>query len=170
MRCEKIISCLNAYVDGEQPDNLRRIMDDHLAICGSCRGRLEEIREIDALFQGALPVPPLPEGFAARLMIKARKRQPTRASGRRSVPLAWHPFGWMAELSAPMRLAACATVFLALVTGLSLAGRDVARRNVSIEQGKDIYGLEWFDPALPGSISSIYIAMADQPYEKGSGQ
>jgi len=170
MRCRKIISYLNAYVDGELPGKRRRIVEAHLVDCESCRGRLEGIREMDELFQGTLPVPPVPDGLAARIMAEARRRQPVGIPGSPSPLPAWNPLQWIAGLSAPMRLAACATVLLALVAGLALDGRDVTGRNVLIEQRKDLYGLEWFDPAPPGSIGSIYIAMADQPYEQGSGQ
>ncbi|NOY12251.1 MAG: hypothetical protein GXP51_00710 [Deltaproteobacteria bacterium] len=170
MRCRKIISYLNAYVDGELPERQRPIVEAHLATCESCRGRLEEIRGIDELFQATLPVPPVPDGLATRIMAEARRRQPMGIPERRSLLPVWNPLQWIAELSAPMRLATCATVLLALVAGLSLDGRDVTRRNVLIEQGKDLYGLEWFAPVPPGSIGSIYIAMADQLYEKGSGQ
>ena len=168
--CKKILSCLNAYVDGEVPERLRRIVESHLTACKSCRGRLEEIRGIDESFQGTLPVPPVPAGLAARIMAEARRRQPMEIPARHSSLPAWKLLQWIAELSVPMRLATCATVLLALVAGLSLDGRDVARRNVLIEQVKDLYGLEWFAPVPPGSIGSIYIAMANQLHEKGSEQ
>ncbi len=161
MRCTKVNSYLAAYMDGELSESLRRIVDDHLAGCEVCQVRFKEIREMDALFQSALPVPPVPDGLFARIMAEARKRQPERVPGRYLVPLAKHAFGWIAELSASMRVAACATIILAIVVGLSLNGRDSTGQNVFIEQGKDLYGLEWFAPVSPGSIGSVYIAMAD---------
>lgn len=164
MRCRKIISCLNAYVDGELSERQRPIVEAHLATCEVCQGRLEDIRGIDELFQGTIPVPHVPDGFAAQIMAEARKRQPTGIPGRRS------PLPWIGGLSAPMRLAACATVLLAVVMGWSLDGKWPAQEGLNREQGRNLYGLEWFAPVPPGSIGSFYIAMADQPYEKGSGQ
>ena len=125
---------------------------------------------MDELLQGSLPVPPVPEGLAARIMAEARRRQPTRIPERPASLPAWNPLQWIAELSAPMRLAACATVLLALVVGLSLDGGHMTKRNVGLRQGKDLYGLEWFAPAPPSSIGSVYIAMADQLYEEGTEQ
>ena len=168
MRCKKIISSLNAYVDGELPERQRRIVKDHLASCEACRRRLEEIRKIDLLFQGTLPVPPVPDGLAMRIITKARKRQSVRDLKWRLASLAWNPFKWVAEFSAAMKLAACITVLLALVLGLSLDGRGVTGRNMYIEPEKNLYGLEWFDPAPPGSISSAYIAMVTQTYQEGN--
>ncbi len=170
MKCKKILSCLNAYMDGEVPERMCRIVESHLAACESCRGRLEKIRKIDELFQGNLPVPPVPGRLALQIMDEARRRQAVRILKGRLAPLAWTPFRWIAELSVPMKLATCATVLLALVAGLSLNGRDITRRNMLVEQGKDLYGLEWFAPVQPGSIGSVYIAMTDENYSKGRGQ
>jgi len=170
MRSRKTTSYLSAYVDGEVPERLRRIVESHLATCESCRGRLDEIRQIDELLQGSLPVPPVPDRLAARIMAEARRRQSRGISERRSPLPVWNPLQWIAGLSAPMRLAACATVLLALVTELSLDGGPLSGQNVSIEPERNLYGFEWFAPVPPGSIGSIYIAMADQPHEKGSGQ
>jgi len=167
MRCEKLTSCLDAYVDGELSGRRRRVVEAHLAGCESCRGRLEKIRGLAELFEGTFSVPPVPDGFAARIMAEARKRRPVEIPGRLSPLPAWNPLRWMEGLSISMRLAACASVLLAIVVGLTLDGRNVTRRNAFVDQGKDLYGLEWFAPAPPGSIGSIYIAMADQPYEKG---
>ncbi|HEB69931.1 MAG TPA: hypothetical protein ENI88_09980 [Desulfobulbus sp.] len=64
-----------------------------------------------------------------------------------------------------MRLTVCTTMVLALAAGLFLNGGQVTRPDMNIEPGDTLYGLEWFDPAPPGSISSIYIAMAEQSYE-----
>jgi len=170
MNCKKILSCLNAYVDGEAPESLRRIMELHLTVCESCRGRLEELRGLDELFQNTLAVPPVPEDLAVRIMAEARSRQPMGIPKRYSPWSVWNPLAWIAKLSAPMRLASCATVLLAIVTGLALEGRDVTERKILIEQGKDTYGLEWFSSVPPSSIGSTYIAMAKQSYEKRSEQ
>ncbi len=168
MRCRKVISCLNAYVDGELPERQCSIVENHLATCEVCPGRLEEIRGIGELLQGTLPVPPVPDGLAARIMAEARRRQPTEIPGRRSPLPGWNPLQqWIAGLSAPMRLAAGATVLLALVMGWSLDGKWPAREGLNREPGRNLYGLEWFAPALPGSIGSVYIAMTDEDYRKG---
>lgn len=159
MRCRKVISYFNAYVDGELPEKQRLAVKDHLAECKTCRRRLEDICGIDVLLQGTSSVPPVPDGLAARIMAEARKRQSLVAPKRSE----WNPLQWLSGLSVPMRLAACATVILALVTGAAIDGTRVIDGNVLVEQEKEIYGLGWFAPVPPGSIGSVYIAMADQP-------
>jgi len=157
-------------MDGELPERLRRSVEAHLADCEVCRERLEEIQGVNELFQGSLPVPPVPDGLARRIMDEARRRNLASTPKRRFQPLAWNPVQWIVELSASMRLAAGVTVLLALIAGLSLDGRGMTGPDVSIEPGKDLAGLEWFAPTPPGSIGSIYIAMADQRHERGNGQ
>ena len=170
MKCRKVIFYLNAYVDGELPERRRRSVEAHLAGCESCRGRLEEIRKLTELFEGTLPDPPVPDGLAPRIMAEARRKLLAEVPKRRSRVPFWNPLKWIAGLSTSMRLATCAIVLLALVVGLSLDGGNGAKRNVFIEAGKDLYGFEWFAPAPPDSIGSIYIAMANQPRERGNGQ
>ncbi len=170
MRCKKIISKLGAYVDGELPERLFRKVESHLASCKTCRQELEEIRGMDELLQGSLPVPPVPEGLSARIVAGARRRGEAGAPRMRFPHPAWNPVQWAFELSASMRFAAAVTVLLALATGFMLDGGGVGGSGVSTEPSKDLYGLEWFDPAPPGSIGSIYMAVADQLYEEGNGE
>lgn len=164
MRCRKVISYLNAYADGELPGKLRLAVKDHLAVCKTCQRRLEEIRGIDMLFQSTLSVPPVPDGLAARIMAEARRRQSVVAPKRSE----WNPLRWVAGLSAPMRIAACVAMLLAFVTGLSLDGGWMTGQVMNTEPEKNLSGLEWFDPALPGSIGSVYIAMTTQIYQEGN--
>jgi len=168
MRCREVRFHLNAYVDGELSERRHRAVESHLGACASCQERLGEIRSVDELLQGTLPVPPLPEGLAARTMAAARRLQESGIPG--VPPPVWRPIQWIAELSAPMRLAACATALVAVVAGFSLDGGHGATRNVALSQRNDVYGLEWFAPVPPSSIGSVYMAMADQPYEEKTGQ
>jgi anti-sigma factor RsiW len=167
MRCQKAIPRLNAYVDGELPERHRRLVEAHLKSCDACRRRCDEIRSLEIMLQGSLPVAPLPGGLAARIMAESRRRQPTRATTSRFPSPAWNPLQWAAGLSVPMRLAACASVILAFLIGLSLDGWQVGGREVSAETEGNLYGIEWFDPVPPGSIGSAYLAMATGLREEG---
>ncbi len=159
MRCRKVVCSLHAYADGELTGKRQRLVKDHLAACESCRMRLEEIRSLEGILKDTLQAPPVPENLGVRTMAEARKIRSRPTSEDAPLVPNWNPLLWIAELSASMRLTVCATVLLALVAGLFLNGGQV------IEPGETLYGLEWFDPAPPGSISSVYIAMAEQSYE-----
>lgn len=165
MRCSKAVCSLNAYADGELIGKRQRLVKDHLAVCEKCRMRLEEIRCLEVVLKDSLQVPPVPEGLAVRTMAEARRRQSRLASESGPLFPAWNPLLWIAELSASMRLTVCTTVLLALAAGLFLNDGQMTGPDMRTNPGDTLYGLEWFDPAPPGSISSIYIAMAEQSYE-----
>lgn len=164
MRCRKVISYLNAYADGELPEKQRLSVKDHLRACETCRRRLEEIRSLEILFHNSHPVPPVPDRLAARIMAEVPRRQSVVVPKRSE----WTPLQWIAGLSAPMRIAVCATVFLAFLTGLSLDGGWMTGQGMRRGPEKNLSGLEWFEPIPPGSIGSVYIAMATQPYQEGN--
>jgi anti-sigma factor RsiW len=166
MKCRKTDSYLHAYADGELTGKRYNRVKDHLAVCESCRKRGEELVSLEGLLKNSIQVPPVPEGLMARTMAEARRRQSRPAFEGASLFPAWNPLLWIAELSVSMRLSVCATVLLALVAGLFLNGGQVMiGPDMSIEPGTNLYGLEWFNPAPPGSLSSIYLAMAEQSYE-----
>lgn len=169
-KCKKILPYLNAYLDGEVSERLRHTLDSHLATCESCRGRLDEIRGVARLFEDTLPVPPVPDRLAMQIMAEAQKRRSARVSKKHFPPLAWNPVQWSLELSASIRFAAFATLLLTFIAVLFFNVGNVTETGVNIEAGNDLYGIEWFSPTPPGSIGSIYLAMVDQPYERGYGQ
>ncbi|HHB76507.1 MAG TPA: hypothetical protein ENK84_08175 [Desulfobulbus sp.] len=165
MKCHKAVCYLNAYADGELTGKLQCLVRDHLATCEKCRMKLEEIRSLERVVKNSLQVPPVPEGLAARTMAKARQYRSRLASESDPLVSTWNPLLWTAQLSASMKLTVCATVLSALVAGLFLNGGQGTGPDMRIESGDTLYGLEWFDPAPPGSISLTYIAMAEQSYE-----
>jgi len=166
MRCRKIISYLNAYADGELSEKKCCLVEAHLAKCDSCRRRLAEIRALDEQFRQALPVPPVPDGLTSRIMAGVRARQRTKDT-RSTMPFPnWNPLQLIFGLSTPMKLATCAAVFIALVLATFFGGGIMTgRRSVAMQPNTNLYGLEWFEPAPPGTISSAYIAMAEQVHE-----
>jgi len=161
MNCKKVISRLQAYVDKEMPVELIREMDEHLGACPACRSQAERIRQVGDVLD-SLAVPPLPQGFSARVMAEARKRAPLAKEKKSFFPLARQPLQWLLELSAPMRLAACAMVLLACLLGmfmskeLSLSGN----RQTSVAETESLDGFEWFSPTPPVSLGSVYLTYA----------
>ncbi len=168
MRCKKITSYLNAYTDGELPEKQRSIVEAHLESCKVCQARLDDIHKIGELFRGSLPVPPVPDGLAARITAEARKRKSVYRIKRPSASPSWNPFRWIYAFSWPMRIAVCATVFIAMIAGTFIDGKWVFEQNLNIKAEDNFYGMEWFNPVPPGSIGSIYIAITDQTHRKGN--
>ena len=163
MRCRSILRHLNAYSDGELPERDRLSVEKHLASCGSCRARLDEIRETVAMLRGNLPVPPVPDELFARIAAKAETASRRDASeGGFPWPLR-NSLRLIAGFSTRMRIAACAAALMGLAAGLSLDGGWTTVREIGIEPEGGTYGLEWFEPAPPGSLVSIYTALTAQP-------
>jgi len=169
LSCIRYRNWLGAFLDGELKHRESEAIAVHVAKCAACQKRLEDIRGLEEVLHGTLLVPPLSDGLAARVMREAReKRRSEVVPARPFPPIGWKSLRWIAELSAPMRIAACVTMLLAFVVGLSLNGRQLTGVGMSGEAGKSLYGLEWFEPTPPGSIGSVYIAMATRPYQEGN--
>ena len=168
MHCKRIIALLSPYVDDALLGSRKHAVEHHLRACEACRTQLERIRQLGNLLDD-LPVPPVPEGFAARIMAEAKTRLPETKPKRMLPPVIWDPLRWFAEFSAPMRLAACATVLLACVVGLTMDGGFLVDEQGQVKGSiKNQYGLEWFDPTPPGSVGSVYLAMTSPFNEEGN--
>ncbi|MCX5884208.1 MAG: zf-HC2 domain-containing protein [Deltaproteobacteria bacterium] len=72
MRCKKVLSHLNAYADHELSSSLSRGIENHLHSCRMCQIEFDQIQHVEG-FLNTLDVPPVPQEFAARVMIEARK-------------------------------------------------------------------------------------------------
>lgn len=158
MNCEKVLSRLNAYLDGEMPEKLMREMEEHLSTCPSCSRQGERIRQM-ADFLDCLTAPPLPQEFSTRVMTEAKRRSPPVNA---TMLLGSWRLQWLFDLSVPMRVAACGMVLLASLLGmlmskeLSLSGN----RQVLVAESENLGGFEWFSPTPPESLGSAYFTLA----------
>jgi anti-sigma factor RsiW len=168
MNCKRVLSRLNAYLDGEVPAKLMLEMEEHLSTCPSCSSHVERICQMDDILDG-LTVPPLPQEFSARVMTEARKMAP---SVKEQMLLGWWPLRWLLDLSVPMRLTACGMVLLASLVGmlmskeLSLSGN----RQPPVADSANLDGLEWFSPTPPESLGSAYLTLASTAAENQSAR
>ena len=161
MNCKKVLSRLHAYVDGEVPASLMREMEEHLGACPQCRSQVERIRQVDDILDG-MSVPLLPEGFSARVMAEARRRALPTPAKRPLLGLDWMPLRSFADLTVPMRLAACAMVLLACLLGMFMS-RDLSLSSsprTAVVEAENLDGFEWFSPTPPASLGSAYLTLA----------
>lgn len=49
VRCIELVEQLTDYLDGAQPDNVRKRIDDHLRDCEGCRAALDQWRTVIAI-------------------------------------------------------------------------------------------------------------------------
>ncbi|MEN6441952.1 MAG: zf-HC2 domain-containing protein [Syntrophobacter sp.] len=169
MKCKNVLSRLSTYLDRELSPKTVLEMEKHLAVCRSCRGQLERIRQAEDSLN-SLAIPPLPRGFAARVMAEARSRASLTKEKKPLSPFAWHPLRWFSEISVSMRLAACATVLLACLLGTFMS-KEVClsgNRQTAPTGAERLDGLEWFNASPPASLGSAYLTLTlTAPEEQG---
>ncbi len=161
MNCKKVLSRLQAFVDGEMPAKVMSEMEEHLGSCPACRRQVERIRELGNILD-SLSVPPVPQGFSSRVMAEASRRAPLVKGKKSFFPTEWQPLQWLLDLSAAMRLAACAVILLACLLGVFMSKELSFSVNTktSVVQAENLDGFEWFSPTPPASLGSAYLTMA----------
>ena len=160
LSCVRYRSRLGAFLDGELNRRKSNAIAAHVAGCAACQKRIEDIRGLEGVLRSASLVPALPDGLAARVMAEARrKRRAEKIEQKPFFAMMWNPVRWIAQLSAPMRIAACVTMLLAFAAGIGLNGSQSTGVAMNGEPENSIYGLEWFEPVMPDSIGSVYYAL-----------
>jgi anti-sigma factor RsiW len=106
---------LSVYLDGELPSPWKEKMEKHLALCVSCRGRLDAYREIshqlqggEASFRGAVSAGD-PAPAKERVWLRLQNRE--AAAARRPAPGIW---GRSVSIPLPAAAAAAAVLCIAL--------------------------------------------------------
>lgn len=162
MRCKKAQRQLEAYLDGELTGRKRAGLEGHLTSCAECTRALEHARRLRRVMdRGATP--PLPEGFQARLMDRARQRAANRGWSDKIL----RPFGWEPAMSTGMRAAVAAAVIVALGVGI-LIGRNMWRekhpqraQSTELAQADPVeaYGLDSLAAPSGNSLTGAYVSL-----------
>ncbi len=162
--CRRVNSYLNAYVDRELPLKKRIYLETHLVHCTVCQKRLIAIKRLNGKLSGALDVPPIPANLAAGIMRDARRRSQTRLKTKTHFPSpVLDVLLWYKKISFSMRIALCAVFVLAVIAGVAVERhRPLTHQHIGETPRAEIQGLEWFGPAMPDSIASIYISLTAQ--------
>jgi anti-sigma factor RsiW len=166
MRCSAIRKQLNRYLDAEVPAGLRDHVERHLAGCPECRRALAQLERLADVLEGA-DVPPVPEGFAARVMRQARAQTAQRP------PAGWFEWNllrWWREAAPAMRVAAATAIVVGLAAGLTMSGglsRPVpASFPPRPEAGRDpiVQNFDFLGGIPAGSVEQTYLAsVAEAP-------
>lgn len=160
--CAKNQKHLNAYVDGELPDRVRREVEHHLSGCSDCALELDSLRGLAPLLMNE-DVPPLPAGLSARILTEAAVRQRRnmveKTSGRK----------WPEFLFQPWLVRGATTA--ALVVGLAMGGwmAWTSQRSSDLEpwsaaaatenSASSIYAFDVLGAAPQGSIEAAALTL-----------
>jgi anti-sigma factor RsiW len=161
--CRKYGKQFSAYLDGELPSKKQLALSVHLAICAACRRELAALEALGPALS-RLKVAPPPTHLTSRIVTTARRQQAERASGR-SVRFwltylqSWS-WGFKAAGAAAMLVVMLYIGQLTSTRGWLPGLQD--KHNPMVTATSTAEGLEWFEPAPPGSILSGYLAMAGQ--------
>ena len=159
MRCGKAQKRLGTYMDGALQQSGAAEVEGHLARCEACKQKLETLQRLQALL-GGLAAPPVPEGFAFRVVAQARKNS-------RPSSLTKEPFPTM-RLWLPVARAAAlaAAALLGLYVGLTSAtARQQTDSALSANPGEKISGslyAESFDLLPESSPAAQYFALLNE--------
>jgi anti-sigma factor RsiW len=74
MRCSEVQQKLDLFATQELTHSVRERIEDHLASCSECRQALAKLQRFEDLLTVS-PAPPVPDGFAARVVAQAKERQ-----------------------------------------------------------------------------------------------
>ena len=159
MRCEDIKSRLKAYTRGEITPDDREAVAAHLRNCTECSRELARIDSLAALLAHA-QTPPVPAGFASRLMAAARSRQLAKAAAR------WNPVQWWRQATMGMHAAAAAVLVVGLAVGLALGptampqpSQGPAAQVAAQDDALDSYNMDYLGDTPAGSLAGSYLAL-----------
>ncbi len=162
MRCTTAQRRLEAYLAGELGGGEHARVEKHLAACAECAPALERARRLHERL-GQKATPPLPAGFHARLMARARGRAEQRRRSERIL----RPFGGAPAMAAGLRAAVAAAVIVAFGIG-ALIGRDMWRgqeppepqpAQVAEADPVRLYRMDYLADAPDGSLADAYVSL-----------
>jgi anti-sigma factor RsiW len=161
MDCETFAKHLHAYVDNAVAPAIRAVMLAHSASCPACRREVESLAQLGAVLRAAAPIPPVPEGFAARVMARAAEQ---KAQAPLRLVALFPRFAWWEDLARPARAAAAAVLVAGLALG-AVMGWDANRNGrspSSVATQPDAlaaYNLDYLAEAPAGSLAQVVMAL-----------
>ena len=115
MRCSEVQQKLDLFTTQELAPSVRARILTHLESCAECREALARLRRLGNLL-AASPAPPVPEGFASRVVARAKEQQPVAATRRpaptRSSRLAWNRLRFAAGTAAALAVGLVLGMFM----------------------------------------------------------
>jgi anti-sigma factor RsiW len=168
MRCEKVRLKIDPYVSGELAPQARIVVEEHLKACAGCQRAVESARRLIVLGRTS-PTPPVPNGFADRIMALARQRtaHPSPAAA------AWSFPAWWRTVSMPVRAAAAAVLVIGLASGALMGWNTwrplAAPPTQAVSQANPLapYNVDYLTDAPDGSLAQSYLALVSSPAQEG---
>lgn len=150
MKCSKAHKLISPYVDGELAERDIESLEDHLKVCHKCRTEFEEGRVLHHLFANSDKFK-APYGFHTRVMANISSG---KIRGSSKIPF----FVRFAE-----------GFVIIVVIALGILSGSFLTKGYMPDKARDIMAslsLDVFDPAPPGSLGGVYLAMTEVRNDK----
>lgn len=147
--CPQIEEELDAYLDMELDDQRAEAIEQHLAVCGDCTGRLDELSALVSKLQ-ALPEPPLPRDFGdlVEARIKATEQAQEIAPAELAAPV---QAGTAKVFQFPRPLLVAAAALALVVVGATFFGSPSTKAPIAAVPDKSVTQVAE-KPALPVNV------------------
>ena len=159
MNCRKVQQKLDAYLAGDLSPKGEEKLQAHLDSCPECREALVRAQRVESVLRET-PAPPLPDGFADRVVARARQQKAAPEHGRVPQPV-WGWLGgslaWRAAVAAGLVVGLGLGAFLGHDMCTSAPGKGAAAR----EEVVDTFKLDYFAEGPEGSVAGGMIRMMD---------
>ena len=170
MRCRDVQKKLDVLVRGELPVDISAKIEAHIQACPHCRKALDQTRQVVHLLRG-VSVPPAPEGFADRVIARARQKEREKKERRIT---AFLPFKTWVGGSRLWRAAMAAGLIFGVGIGI-LMGRSTwqkapPEKSPQIMAQVDVVntlGMDYLAESPAGSLPDAFIRMVSA--EDGNG-
>ena len=170
MRCGDVQKKLDILIRGELAPDIREKIEAHARACQNCRKALEQAKHVAHLF-GQVSAPPAPEGFAGRVIARAREIERKKKEKRVDV---LYPFRAFVGGSRLWRAAMAAGLVFGVGIGI-LMGRSTWRKAPPEESPQimaqvdlvNTFGIDSLAESPAGSLPDAFIRMVSA--EDGNG-
>lgn len=167
MHCHEVQTNLDRYLRQELTGPPLEQVEAHLNACAECREHLARLQRFAALLAEAVPVPPLPEGFRAKVLAAAREREALRPAPRSvAEPRVRRLAAWLVK-----RAAQAAALAAGLLIGMVMAEqtwRSASRQAPVPSDPAAIYELDSLAAAPGDSLVQSYLALTKSPDPNGA--
>jgi len=161
MRCREVQHKLDLFVTQELTYSECEKVQAHLESCAGCREALLRLRRLEDLL-AASPAPPVPEGFANRVIAQVKAQQATAAARRAPrfplARLAWKRICFSAATAAAL----AAGLMLGLFMGRDTWRSGAERSTGAASQPAHLLAASGFDDLVePGgnSLAKAYLGL-----------
>lgn len=163
MNCTQFKKNVDAYLDSEASQGVCGDIESHAVSCGSCRQHVEAMRKVSGLLIRMPAPPPVPGGFAERVLARARSQRTAECPRKTYFPLP--SIRWWMDLTLPGRAVAGAAVLIGLAIG-TFMGVDITRAGQTAdalpEKAADLiasYELDVLADTPRGSLAHVVLTL-----------